>query len=345
MSKNSVGLQDIASRLNLSVSTVSRGLRDASGIHPETRSRIIQEAEAIGYVGQQPRAGLEKIEEQRKRNVLILTGGSTTPGGYLEGLSQAASRYGVSLHIHHCPQESCSELFLGEKGPVSLLDGTCDGVILVYRWPSEIVETLVRRIPVVSIMHDYPGLSIDLVGLDTAGGVNALVRHLRDWGHKRMGFFGLMPEVSWSRARFGAFAESVTYYDIPLEMEHIVRFNKEVLSHGESYRDTKAIDQVVAGIKSGVKAWLAADDFSGYCLSEELMRRGMRIPEDVSITGFHFHDFMRSSHAPALTSTLVDNIEIGRLALKLMLQRIDRGGKTVQMLVPAELKSGQSTSK
>lgn len=344
MSKSIVGLQDIASRLNISVSTVSRAIRDADGIHPETRARIIKEAEALGYVGQQDR-GRAKTEEQRKRNVLILTGGSTTPGGYLEGLSQAASRFGVTLHIHHCPQERCSELFQGEKGPVSLLDGTCDGIILVYRWPIEIVETLIRRMPVVSIMHDYPGLSLDVIGVDAVGGVNALVRHLMDWGHERMGFFGLIPEVAWSRSRFSAFVESLVYFGIPLEMDRVVRFEKDVLSHEEVYRKSDAIDQVIAGIKDGVRAWVAADDFCGYALSEELMRCGMRIPDDVSITGFHFHDYMRSSQSPALTSTLIDNAEIGRLALKQMLQRMDRGGKPVQMLVPAELKPGQSTGR
>ncbi len=345
MSNKAIGLQDIAERLNLSISTVSRGIRDADGIHPATRAKIMQEAEALGYVGHRDKNERAKVDESRKRNILILTGGKVTPGGYLEGLSQTASNLGVSLHIHHCPQERCSELFSGNSEPVSLREGICDGVILIYRWPTEVIKTLVQRVPVVSIMHDYPGMPMDIIGIDTVGGVNSLVSHLKDLGHQRMGFFGLMPEVAWSRARFGAFVESATYAGVPVEMNQVIRFEEDVLRHGEAFRTPAAINQVIRGIKSGVRAWLAADDYSGYCLCEELSKQGLQVPKDVSITGFHYHDFMQNPHLPALTSTLVDNVEIGRLALKLLLQRMESAGKPLRLYVPAEFKAGESTGK
>ena len=52
MTSPNVALQDIAERLHLSISTVSRALRDVPGIHPATRSKVLEEAQALGYVPQ-----------------------------------------------------------------------------------------------------------------------------------------------------------------------------------------------------------------------------------------------------------------------------------------------------
>src|ERR1700679_332735 len=95
MSTPSVGLDDIARKSGVAISTVSRALRDLPGIHPKTRNRVLREAESLGY-NTRPRR--KERARSESRHVLILTVGEETPTGYMAGLSQAALQLNISLH-------------------------------------------------------------------------------------------------------------------------------------------------------------------------------------------------------------------------------------------------------
>lgn len=340
--RSTIALEDVASKLQVSVSTVSRALRGVPGIHPATRQKVMAEALRLGYVPQR-RAGTREERPAKARQILVLSAGSSTPGGYLHGLSGAASEAGVTLQMHHLPLEKCKTLLRAEALPPSLRDKSCDGVILIYHWPSEIVAALSESFPVVSILHDYPGSAIDVVGIDSFGGMTRIVRNLAALGHRRIGFYGLMPEITWARDRFGAFAEAMIAEGLILDMKQVVSI-KHVPNDPHPFEAQKhAASRVEAGVKSGVRAWVAADDFLGYRLGEALVQAGLRIPRDVSIAGFHRHDYLHASSVPTLTSTEIDNENIGRLALRQMLQRIDGDkGPPLILRAPANFVAGES---
>ncbi len=340
--RSTIALEDVATKLEVSVSTVSRALRGVPGIHPATRQKVMAEALRLGYVPQR-RAGANEARAVRARQILVLSAGSSTPGGYLHGLSGAASEAGVTLQMHHTPLDKCMELLRPGSCPPSLRDKSCDGVILIYHWPTEIVAALSGGFPVVSMMHDYAGSAIDVVGIDSFGGMKDIVRNLAALGHRRIGFYGLMPEISWARDRFGAFAEAIVAEGLTLDMEQVVSISHVPNDPHPFEAQEHAASRVEAGVKSGVRAWVAADDFLGYRLGEALIRAGLSIPRDVSIAGFHRHAYVHASSVPVLTSTEVDNENIGRLALRQMLQRIngDKGPPLV-LRAPAKFAAGES---
>ncbi len=98
MSTLSVGLDEIAKKSGVAISTVSRALRDLPGIHPKTRNRVLREAESLGYTTRPRRSERPKSDA---RHVLILTVGEETPSGYMAGLSRASLQLNISLHLHH----------------------------------------------------------------------------------------------------------------------------------------------------------------------------------------------------------------------------------------------------
>lgn len=342
-----VGLQSIAERLNISISTVSRALRDAEGIHPATRSKIVEQARALGYVPQKRKRTVAVNGGSPGRSILVLTGGQVTPGGYMEGLSEEASRHGVTLQVHHCPHDRCATVLEGANAPVALRENSCDGVILIYHWPEKVVEALCRQVPVVSIMHDYPGHAVDMVGVDELGGASQMFRHLGAMGHSQIGFYGLMPQIAWSRARFGAYMEAAVAARQSLDLQWVVEV-EFAPTQWESFRYKldEAVDRVLRGVKNGVRAWVAADEFIGYCLCEALLARGLSVPGDVSVAGFHHQDYQRpTANVPTLASTRVNDALLGRMALKQMLARLEGDGEgPLSLLVPTEFLPGESTA-
>ena len=96
----------------------------------------------------------------------------------------------------------------GQFQPRALASGQVDGIVLIHRWPMEIPRALRKKVPVVSIIHDYPGTDVDVVSTDDRGGMYLLVGHLAAAKYRRIGFFGLCPEMTWSSSRFAGFVDA-----------------------------------------------------------------------------------------------------------------------------------------
>ena len=335
--KSTVGLDEIAKKTKVAVSTVSRALRNLPGIHPETRTRILRVAQTLGYSA---RGGKTDGAQPNPRHILILTIGEETPSGYTAGLSRASVQLNIALHFHHASRSNCDDFLTPENLPPSLREEMILGIILVYGWPEKIVEKISRRFPTVSIVHTYPQADVDVLGIDHTGGMFALVKHLKTAGHQKIGFLGLDPEVSWARSRFAGYLEALLTMNLPLSKDYLVELNLSAL-HEETGRMAEGI---MAGLKKGVRAWICADDFIGYDLCAELLRRGVRIPDDVAITGFHRHPHIRHGNLPLLTSTKVDSELMGFNALHQLDYRMNHPKQSSQLiLMPATLAQGQTT--
>ncbi len=337
MSTSSVGLDEIAKKSGVAISTVSRALRDLPGIHPKTRNRVLREAESLGYTTR-PRRN-ERLKSD-SRHVLILTVGEETPSGYMAGLSRASLQLNISLHLHHASREESGDLLSPRNLPLCLREEMVSGVILVYRWSEKVVERLCRKYATVSILHTYPDAPLDVIGIDHAGGMFTLIRHLKAAGHTKIGFLGLDSQVSWARARFSSYLEALMAVDLPIAMDRVVPLELSRLSELTQHM----ADRVQDSAARGVRAWVCADDFIGYDLCAELIRRGVRIPEDVSVTGFHRHPTIQHKGLPMLTSTMVDSELMGSNALQQLVKRMAHPDSLPQIIqMPASFFQGRTT--
>lgn len=338
-SASPIALQDIANKLGVAVSTVSRALRNSPGIHPRTREKVMKEAETLGYVAPHRKNGGEPRADTKQ--IIILTAGAETPADYLAGLSRAAVQLNIALHFHFADRSLCEHLMEPQNLPPALRDELISGVILVYRWPQSVVAALTRKLPAVSIVHTYPDSPVDVVGIDHVGGMFSLVKHLKASGRERMGFLGLNAGTSWSRSRFASYLEARMALGLPETMDHVIGLD---LSHPLEEEIPKVMDRVLKSINQGVRAWLCADDFIGYMLGKELLARGVRIPDDVAVTGFHRHPNVRHGNLPQLTSTDVESELIGFKALQVLARRMEHPEAAPHLeLVPARFFQGRTT--
>lgn len=340
-SASPVALEDIAKSLGIAVSTVSRALRELPGIHPTTRARIVEQAGSMGYVAPRKRKG----ETPQPRNILMLTlGADEPPAGYMAGMSRVAPAFNFSLQSHVSSHEDSWNVLDPKYQPPALKMGLVAGIILIYKWPEEVVQALSRKWPTVSIVMHYPDIPIDVIGIDHLSGMFPLVKHLQRTEHKRIGFFGLRPDLSWARSRFAAYAEAMTAYGLPLNLEDVVEIpdTRSVVTF--PFLDEGAFEKVVQKIGQGVRAWVCANDVIGNSLCAGLLRRGIRIPDDVAITGFHRRQYPWA-HLPQLTTTEIRDDLLGETALQRMMHRLDNPTETPRLiLMPCKFFQGETTS-
>jgi LacI family transcriptional regulator len=339
--KSEVNLSVIAKKLGVSPSTVSRALRNSPSIHPTTREKVLDVARSLGY-----QTDKKNVSDQGNRTVLMLSqaGDASVDGAYLAGLSAASVEQNLTLISHHSRPEDCEKLLDPQYQPHVLRSGEAQGVILLHRWPDSVVRHLAERIPVVSVIHTYPGIVLDCVGIQEREGMVELVRHLAGQGAKQIGFFGFCRGVSWSRSRLGAFVEAVMEQGLPFQPDQVVDVTlDEALAEGVLSR-LSGQDRVFQKLAKGMKHWICASENLGQSLHAVADARGVSIPREMALTGFHGAPRSRGYGLPALTTTLSSSEELGEAALRRLLTRIinpDESRRTI--LLPCQFLQGQST--
>jgi DNA-binding LacI/PurR family transcriptional regulator len=328
-SSSHVNLAAIAKRLDISVSTASRALRNAEGIHPETRRRVMAMAGELGYV----MTGLQNLEVQTRPHQILAMTQCVSRGsdqGYLSGMSRASVAMNLAILSHHVAPDECHHILDHDRQPVAMRAGMVEGVVLIHRWPLEVATVLAERIPTVSIVHQYPGAQIDHVGVDDRLGVGQLVHHLVAGGHRKIGFYGFCPQVSWSRSRLAAYVESVMSEGLSFEKSHVVEIPLDTALQVEEFPmggpDRARLLKCHA---KGVTAWIAASSTTGSSLVRFFLEAGIRIPEEVAIASCHQAEH-RGHQLPKITAVGIAPEELGASALRRLIHRMQHSGETIR---------------
>jgi DNA-binding LacI/PurR family transcriptional regulator len=336
-------MQDIARKLDISVATVSRALRRVPGINAETRGRVMQAASELGYrIPDSYRSSQLESNRLQHVGVFIETRHHHMPLSYLTGMGDASMALNASLVIHYVKPGECESILNSKFQPRAMQAGLLSGAIMIFWWPTDVVRQLSLQMPVVSIMHKYTGVDVDVVGLDNEGGMNNIMRHLHALGHRKIGFFGRCANLHWANARFGGFVAALTSLGIEYRPEWIVDIGLDALIDFMDLLDeyTPKVEKL---IKSGVTAFVCVSESTGYHLHYWLTNHGYRVPEDVSVAGFHRPDVI-DKERPDLTSVEASFEAIGSAALKRLLFRVQNRAETPRMILfPAELHVGQTS--
>jgi LacI family transcriptional regulator len=339
--KKGVNLSTIAKKLGVSTTTVSRALRQSASIHPVTRDRVLELARVMGY---QPKS-VKVVSPSRTKNILVLSQAhnAAVDTAYLSGLSDAAMALNVSLLTHHYPPNACERVLDPESQPHALRTGEVEGIVLLHRWPIEVVEKLAKQYPLVSVIHAYREVPVDLVGIEERGGMLALVDHLISQGHRQMGFIGLCRSMSWSGSRFAAFVEALALRKIDYDPKNVISTSMEE-TLAENPIDIAGVESLVARSKSGVKAWIASSENIGLSVYYGLTKKGIKLPEEIALAGFHASQASGAYSNPVLTTTLASSFDLGKIALARLMERIQNPDECQRsILIASTFFPGQTT--
>ncbi len=277
---------------------------------------------------------MNAVQRPRKRQDrrLTLAYFSSSPGGVWSfekwlmwrGISEASREWGMNL-VYVAGEEF-------DRDPQAVLyrlidSSNVDGIIFwnsffsTYSQPEAILAFLKRfePIPIVSIERELPGCSNILV--DNAQGVNNLVLHLYEkHNHTKIAFIG-QKENQTSVLRWMAFKEATSrlgIYDEALVGE-LSELDDRGLIPGKDYQ-----------------AIVALSDWESVLIAQKLRLRGVRLPQDVAITGFNDGMDARGSQPP-LTTIRMPFRSMGRQAVEMLVNRINGRESPVTIWKPLQL--------
>ena len=346
-----INQQTIADRLNISRATVSRCFTNHAGISPVTRAKVFQVAAELGYTHMESRSPTGKKNGKLTHfSALVCSdteeyfaGGYESPGEQiLAGVSEFAQANKVRLEVRLIPPE-VTDL---KDAPFQLVEGlrrkpTSTGILLIYPFPESVIEQLALRYPLVSLVDQLEHTAIDCVDVDHYAGISAVIDHLVESGHTRIGFYtrDYAPEASWSYRRYSAFVEKLARLKIKTTPQDIIGMYPR-----QSRSVEKGIDDAAERTRKGVTAWVCAADHQAYDLIRGFKERGLKVPRDVSVTGFD--GIERSKSAPTLTTVEIPFREIGTSGAQRLATRLRKRFQGKQhVYISGKLRSGKTVSK
>lgn len=342
-----VNQQYIADKLKISRATVSRCFTNHPGINPKTRAKVFNLAAKLGYKHMEMRTAQSGGGGKAKRiAVLVCTEieefyrpDYESPGEELvAGVTEFGVLNKITVELHYVDPKAKSLDDQAYSEIKALRKRQVQGLILIYPFPKDIIDELLLKFPVVSLVEQFDSAALDCVDVDHYKGMATVLNCLKDLGHRRIGFYTKPYEVeaSWSFRRFSGYVEKLARMGQPFRQKDTVG-----VYLARSFSLEQSYDYVRDCTKDGVTAWVCAADHQAYDLIEGLRKRGLRVPQDVSVTGFD--GIHKPVGAPLLTTMMIPYHQIGLTGAKRLLDLINkRFESTHHILVESRFRKGET---
>jgi DNA-binding LacI/PurR family transcriptional regulator len=303
-------MYDVAKLAQVSHQTVSRVVNNYPSMRPETRARVVQAMDHLGY---RPNQAARALVTQRSRILGILASDLSLfgPSRMLQAMELASREHGhmaVSCTVDPDSPSSVAE------GINHLADLGIDGLVVLVPQTKAVASArkMLGTLPVVTVdsMYRIDELS---VSVDNFAGGQTATEHLISLGHRNI------LHISGPKSWFEATARSAAHAATMLN----VGFQPQIVSGDWTADSGYAVGLEVNFEQRGITAVFAANDYVALGVIKAAHQRGIRIPQDLSVVGFD--DVPESGYfIPSLTTMRQDFSELGRRAIRLLLSGLDR---------------------
>lgn len=315
---------DIAQASGVSYSTVSRVLNGFEFVKADTRQRVLKVAEDLGYV-----ANLQARSLAGGKSKIIGVLVPSLENGYIsaiaQGIDEELTKAGYDLMLYTTHHKQGKEAQYAK----TIASGLTDGLLLMVPLiPSSQLEsnylTALRQkgFPYVLIDQTDAANQSTVVDSNNRQGAYEAITYLIKLGHKRIGFITGNMEINAARERLEGYKTALKENNLAFEKSLVVKGDFTQRAGYEAAKELLQLQQPPTAIFS-------PNDLAAFGVMEAIREAGLRIPEDMSVIGFD--DLPQASLTyPKLTTVRQPLQEMGKVAVKLLLEQIEQPSQATQ---------------
>ncbi|WP_083886729.1 LacI family DNA-binding transcriptional regulator [Actinoalloteichus spitiensis] len=344
-SRRPATLASLAAELGVSRTTVSNAYNRPDQLSPELRQRVLEAARRVGYPGPDPVARSLRTRKAGALGLLLtenLSYAFRDPAAvsFLEGLALSCEAAGQGLLLVPANPEREDLAAVHRAG----VDG-----FVVYSVPDDdphLAAVLERPVP--TVVCDQPSLpGVDTVGIDDGSAMTGMAEHLIGLGHRRVGVVCMRlgrdrndavasldrqrsAHFHVQRARLVALAAAFEAVGVQWAQVPVVeRFDHSVESGASATARILDLDPEITAV-------VCTSDILALGALEEARRRGLRVPQDLTVTGF---DGIAEAERVGLTTVVQPVRDKGAEAGRLLREQPDHG-RPRKIVLPTSLRTG-----
>lgn len=315
MNQHQTTILDLAARLNLSKSTVSRALTGHPHVNPATRQRVLALADELSYQRNQLAISL-LTRQTRVVGIMVPEFLSFFFAQAIIGAQEALTSAGYNAFICHSHESYDAEV----ANARALLASRVDGVLVSHTKETRNFDHFRQfqrqGIPVVFFNRVCEDMDVPKVVVDDYHGAFAAVEHLILTGHRRIAHLAGPATLPNSRNRLNGYQAALRHHGLPLDPDLVIAYDL-TLAKANIYVHH------LLNLPQPPDALFAINDPTAIEAMRVMKSRGLRVPEDVAVVGFS-NDPVAVLVEPALTTVAQPVHEIGQRAAALLLRQLTR---------------------
>ncbi|MCY1634352.1 LacI family DNA-binding transcriptional regulator [Marinifilum sp. D737] len=326
MANKPVTIKDIAEKLNISVSTVSRALKNNPEISLQTREAVQKLAKELKYQPN-PLAVALKTQKSNTIGVVVPQIVSSFYASVVKGIEQVADEFGYQVFVSSSNEKMEKE----EKNVNGFLNMRMDGIILSLSRATNTYDHIHKiqdmGVPMVLFDRTSKELEVSKVVADDAAAAHAAVTHLIEGGAKRIAFLTGPEYMLFGRNRMRGYKKALKEKGMEIDETLISRCDFTV-------EDAKNASLELLKRSNRPDAFFAINDELAIGAMTAAKELGLKIPEEVAVVGFS--NSRRSRYMEPSMSTMDQNPkQVGREAAKLLFDQMEDkpGAKDVKEVV------------
>jgi LacI family transcriptional regulator len=330
-----VTLDDVAAEIGVSRFLVCRALTGKPGINEDTRQIIEKAAARLGYKGKKAKKGTEII------TIALLVDEIEAPRFFwttiIRGIEASARNHGYDLLLRAVTAEEIAN----SEIPSMISEGRVKGVLITGNFCPDYIALFEKIDCQVVLVDNFVVTTChDAILIDDWDGSYLVTKHLIELGHKKIGYAGKISDHwSWVQ-RFHGFLAALHEYGLSYDRRNSIAQNGE-----EDMWSFESMQHEVEHIKEMPSAWVCNNDKTAHFLIEALNIKGIKIPDDVSITGFDDLPDEYPKIQAALTTVRVYGEDIGKSAFEHLLWRMSNpSARPRRIMIGVQFINGTTTA-
>ncbi|QXP55713.1 LacI family DNA-binding transcriptional regulator [Cellulophaga sp. HaHa_2_95] len=317
-----ITIKDVAKKLNVSISTVSRAFNDKYDIKEETKNLILKTAKELGY---KPNPIARKLSQQRSFNIGIVVPEFNT--NFFPEVMLGAQKVLLDEGYQVLVMQSNSSWEIERKNVETLVDNMVDGLIISLTSEiknNEYYKSLIAsKIPIVFFNRTVEEIAASKVLFDDYKWALFATEHLIVQGYTDIVHLTGTVNLTLTKNRLRGFEDAFRKHKMPVG---------KIISCGFTMEDGERIAQEMIDKNQIPRAIFAANDSCAIGAMTIFKKNGVTIPNDIAIVGFTESSLAKHTH-PSLTSVEQPTNDIGQTTAKLLLDQINNKGLFVPQTI------------
>lgn len=309
-----ITMKEIAKKLGVSVSTISRALKDSPELHPETKRKIVEAAKEMNY---HPNLLAQSLRISRSKTLGVIVPEITSHffASCISGIQDAANKRGYNVMI--CQSNESLEQ---EKANIrTLVSSQVDGLLISLSRETNqfdhLYELYNREINFVLFDRVHEEIPVSKVTFNDAGGAYQVVKHLLENGSRRIVYVSGPEDLYISKKRKEGYLKALEEFDLVFDSD-LVKISDLTT------QDNIKIASEIAEMQPRPDAVFCMIDPVAVDVLTQWKTLGVKVPGDIALAGFTDNP-TAAVVEPPLTTVAQPGYEMGKLAVSHLLDQLD----------------------